>query len=231
VNPRPRRVLIADDHAPTRSDVRQAIEADSRFRVCAEAADAAGAVQACLRERPDLCVLDVKMPGSGVAATWEITARLPGIRVVMLTVSADDADLFGAIRAGADGYLLKTMDLARLPDALDGVASGQAAIPPALVSRLLARFRGREARRRQPMSSGPAERLTSREWEVLELLAQQCTTNDIARRLVISASAVRVHIAAIVRKLDVADRTAAAAMFRDRTPENDGHLGNERSGG
>ena len=227
MNPRPLRVLIADDHAPTRSDVRQALDADPRFQVCAEAADAAGAVQACLRERPDLCVLDVKMPGSGVAATWEITARLPGTRVVMLTISADDGDLFGAIRAGADGYLLKTMDLARLPDALDSVADGQAAVPPALVKRLLGSFRGREARRRQPLSSGPAQRLTSREWEVLELLAQQHATSDIARHLVISASAVRVHIAAIVRKLDVADRAAAVTMFRAQSAPNRAHLEKE----
>jgi DNA-binding NarL/FixJ family response regulator len=204
VNPAPplHRVLIADDHAPTRADVRRALEADPRFSVCADVADAAGAIQACLRERPDICVLDVKMPGSGVAAAWEISARLPGTRIVMLTISADDTDLFGAIKAGADGYLLKTMNLARLPDALDGVLSGEAAVPRALVGQVLKRFRGRE-------------RLTSREWEVLELLAQHRTTNEIARSLVLSTSAVRVHIAAIVRKLNVADRAAAVELFTE----------------
>jgi len=215
--PPPRRVVIADDHVPTRADVRRAVEADPRFQVSAEAADAAGAIQACLRDRPDICVLDVKMPGSGVAAAWEISARLPDTRIVMLTVSAEDADLFGAIRAGAVGYLLKTMDFTRLPDALDGVMSGEAAVTPALVGRLLNRMRGREPRRRSPVSPGPAERLTSREWEVLELLAQQRTTNQIARNLVISPSATRVHIAAIVRKLDVADRAAAVELFRSRS--------------
>ncbi len=215
--PPPRRVVIADDHVPTRADVRRAVEADERFQVCAEAADAAGAIQACLRDRPDICVLDVKMPGSGVAAAWEIAARLPGIRIVMLTVSAEDADLFGAVRAGAVGYLLKTMDFTRLPDELDRVMSGEAAVPPALVGRLLNRMRGREPRRRRPVSPGPAERLTSREWEVLQLLAEQRTTNQIARNLVISPSATRVHIAAIVRKLDVADRAAAVEMFRSRS--------------
>ena len=213
----PRRVVIADDHVPTRADVRRAVEADQRFQVCAEAADAAGAIQACLREQPDICVLDVKMPGSGVAAAWEIAARLPGIRIVMLTVSAEDADLFGAIRAGAVGYLLKTMDFTRLPDELDRVMSGEAAVPPVLVGRLLNRMRGREPRRRRPVSPGPAERLTSREWEVLQLLAEQRTTNQIARNLVISPSATRVHIAAIVRKLDVVDRAAAVEMFRSRS--------------
>jgi len=220
VSPPPRhRVLIADDHAPTRHDIRQALEADPRFEVCAEVADAAAAVQASLREQPDICVLDVKMPGRGVAAAWEITARLPGTRVVMLTISADDADLFGAIRAGADGYLLKSMDLTQLPAALDGVVAGEAAVPPALVKRLVTRFRSREARRRTPMTTGLAERLTSREWEILELLAQQRSTGEIARSLVISPTAVRVHIAAIVRKLDVADRASAVALFNGRTSQ------------
>jgi len=214
--PATRRVLIADDHVPTRADLRRALEADQRFKVCSETADAAGAIQACLRDRPEICVLDVKMPGSGVAAAWEIAARLPSAKIVMLTVSAEDADLFGAIRAGADGYLLKTMNFALLPDALDGVVSGDAAMPGALVGRVLKRLRGREPRCRQPVAQGPAERLTSREWEVLELLAQQQSTTVIARSLVISPSAVRVHIAAIVRKLGVPDRGAAAELFRGR---------------
>ena len=84
---------------------------DDRFDVCAVAADAAQAVQAALWERPDVCLLDIRMPGNGVAAAWEIAARLPAAKIVMLTVSDDDADLFAALRAGADGYLLKTMNL------------------------------------------------------------------------------------------------------------------------
>ena len=212
-----RRVLIADDHAPTRADVRRALEADQRFHVCSEAADAAGAIQACLHDRPDICVLDVKMPGSGVAAAWEISARLPDAKIVMMSVAAEDADLFGAIRAGADGYLLKTMNFARLPDTLDCVISGEAAMPRALVGRVLERLRGREPRCRQPVARGSTERLTSREWEVLELLAQQRSTSEIARNLFISPSAVRVHIAAIVRKLEVPDRGAAAELFRGRS--------------
>ena len=88
------RVLIADDHAPTRGDLREVLEEDGRFEVCAEAADAPGAVDAAVRERPDLCILDIRMPGRGVAAAWEITARLPETKVVMLTVSAEDTDLF-----------------------------------------------------------------------------------------------------------------------------------------
>ena len=105
------RVLIADDHAPTRDDVRRALEGDQRFDICASAADAAEAVQSAVRERPDVCLLDVRMPGSGLAAAWEIAARLPQAKIVMLTVSDEDTDLFAALRAGAHGYLLKTMNL------------------------------------------------------------------------------------------------------------------------
>ena len=107
-----------------------------------------------MRERPDLCLLDVRMPGGGLAAAWEISARLPRAKIVMLTVSGEDADLFAALRAGRRGYLLKTMNFARLPDALDGVCSGEAAIPPTLVARVLTRFRAREPRWRQPLGHG-----------------------------------------------------------------------------
>ena len=124
---RPLRVLIADDHAPSRDDVREALERDHRFGACLLAADAAEAIQAAVRERPDVCLLDIRMPGNGLAAAWEIAARLPQTKIVMLTVCDDDADLFAALRAGADGYLLKTMNLQQLPDMLDGIFSGGAA--------------------------------------------------------------------------------------------------------
>ena len=210
-------MLIADDHAPSRDDIRRALERDGRFGVCASVPDAAEAIQAAVRERPDVCLLDIRMPGSGLAAAWEIAARLPQTKIVMLTVSDDDNDLFAALRAGADGYLLKTMNLQRLPDALDGVRSGEAAVPRTLVSRMLERFRGREPRWRQPVTDDSfGGRLTSREWEVLALLAQGLSTGAIARRLMLSSSAVRVHIAAIVRKLGVPDRDAAIKLFRER---------------
>jgi DNA-binding NarL/FixJ family response regulator len=155
------------------------------------------------------------MPGSGIAAAWEIAARLPDTKIVMLTVSDDDTDLFAALRAGADGYLLKTMNLERLRDALIGVCSGEAAIQRTLVARVLNRFHGREPRWRQPVGSQPSgRRMTSREWQVLELLAQQRSTAQIARELVLSPSAVRVHISSIMRKYEVADRAALVELFR-----------------
>jgi DNA-binding NarL/FixJ family response regulator len=211
------KVLIADDHAPTRDEVREALERDGGFEICAEVADASEAVQAAVRERPDICLLDVRMPGSGVGAAWEIKARLPDSKIVMLSVSEEDSDLFAALRAGADGYLLKTMDLERLPHALSGVLEGEAAITRRLVPRILERFQTHAPRRRQLVPSDElASRLTSREWEVLELLAQGHSTSEIARELVLSKSAVRVHIAALVRKLGVEDRAAAVALFQNR---------------
>ncbi len=184
------RVLIADDHPPTRNDVRRALDADARFRVCAEAADAAQAVHAAVVEQPDICLVDIRMPGGGLAAVWEIRARLPQAKIVVLTVSDDEDDLFTALRAGADGYLLKTMDLNRLADTLSGVRSGEAAMQRVLVTRVLEHFRRREPNWRQP-GAGPGRwRLTSREWEVLELLAQGRSAAEIARQLVTSLSAV-----------------------------------------
>jgi DNA-binding NarL/FixJ family response regulator len=214
----PLRVLIADDHTPTREDVYRVLAADASFEICAAVGDAAAAVEAAVRERPDICLLDIRMPGSGLAAAWEIAARMPQAKIVMLTISEADADLFAALRAGASGYLLKTMDLRRLPDALSGVCAGEAAMPRTLVSRVLARFHGREPRWRSIVTDGvAAKRLTSREWEVLELLAQGRSTVEIAGSLMLSSSAVRVHIASIVRKLEVADRAAAVDLFHRRS--------------
>jgi len=216
---RPLRVLIADDHEPTRDDLRRALTAGHAFEICAVVVDASRAVQAAMAERPDICLLDVRMPGSGVAAAWEIAARLPEAKIVMFTVSDDDADLFAALRAGAHGYLLKTMNLRRLPAALAGVCSGEAAIPRTLVARVLDRFHGQEPRWRQVIGGeAGGRRLTSREWQVLELLAQRRSTAEIANTLVLSASAVRVHIASIVHKLEVTDRAAVVELFqRSRT--------------
>lgn len=212
------RVLIADDHEPTRDDVSRALEKDGRFEICAAVGDAAAAVQAALREQPDICLLDIRMPGSGLAAAWEIAGRLPQAKLVMLTVSEEDTDLFGALRAGAAGYLPKTMNFERLPHALLGAFAGEAAMPRKLVAHVLESLHGREPRWRQlAPNSGPGPRLTSREWEVLELLAAGRSTAQIASRLVLSASAVRVHIASIVSKLKVPDRKAATLLFRNRS--------------
>ena len=211
------RVLIADDHAPTRDDVRRAL-AEGGMDVCAEAADAAHAVQQALETNPDICLLDIRMPGGGVAAAWEIAARLPTAKIVMLTVSADDASLFAALRAGAVGFLVKDIDLRILPRALSDAAEGRAAIPRALVARLVNQFHGTDPRFRTTAVAGDlGPRLTSREWDVLVGLADGLSTREIGRRLQLKQSGVRAHISAIVRKLGVKDRDEAVAFFRDTT--------------
>jgi DNA-binding NarL/FixJ family response regulator len=212
---RPLRVLIADDHAPTRDDVRRAL-GEGGMDVCAEAADAAHAVQLALETRPDICVLDIRMPGGGVAAAWEIAARLPTTKIVMLTVSADDASLFAALRAGAVGFLVKDFDLHVLPRALRDAAEGRAAIPRSLVTRMVKQFHGTDPRFRTTAVAGDlGPRLTSREWDVLVGLADGLSTREIARRLQLRPSGIRAHISAIVQKLGVADRDEAIAFFRE----------------
>lgn len=208
----PHRVVIADDHPPTRAGVRAAIENEG-FLVCAEVADASAAIAAAREHRPDLCLLDVHMPGGGVAAAAAISSEFPDVAIVMLTVSRNDEDILGALKAGASGYLLKDTDPKRLPHALGGVLRGEAALPRTLVARVIEEFRGRSNRRGLFRARGV--NLTSREWEVLELLRQGLTTKEIAERLFISRGTVRTHVAAILKKLRAPDRQAAIALLEE----------------
>jgi two-component system nitrate/nitrite response regulator NarL len=210
------RVVIADDHAPTREDVRMALEEDPRFEVVAESPDAFGAIEAAVRERPDVCLLDVNMPGGGVAATWEISARLPETKIVMLTISRDDRNLFGALQAGAAGYLLKDTDHDRLPQALLDALEGGAALSQPLLGKLVERFRDRGARRRAVVAQDEEGRLTSREWQVVDLLRQGLTNSEIARRLVLSPVTVRTHVNSIMRKLGTRDREQLRRKLDER---------------
>ena len=206
-------VLVADDHVPARAGVRAALELGP-FAVVAEGHDAASAVAAALEHRPDVCLLDVHMPGGGITAASRIAAELPETAVVMLTVSREDADFFDALRAGARGYLLKDMDPARLSRALEGVLAGEAALPRALVARLVERFRGREVHRVQIASSRTAA-LSAREWEILDLLREGLATRQIAERLFLSEVTVRSHVSSVLRKLEVPDRAAAVRLLED----------------
>ena len=209
------RVLVADDHAPTRDDVCRALTGGGMV-VCAEASDAARAVQLALETKPDICLLDVRMPGGGVAAAWEIAARLPTTKVVMLTVSDEDGDLFRALRAGAVSSLTKDMDFETLPEALLEVVEGKAAIPPALVARMVMQFHSSDPRfRTTEVGTEFGPRLTSREWDVLAGLAEGLSTRDIAKRLQLKPSGVRAHISAVVQKLGVADRREAVEFFHE----------------
>jgi two-component system, NarL family, nitrate/nitrite response regulator NarL len=207
-------VVIADDHAPTRAGVRAALDGGG-FTVVAEGHDADSAVAAALREQPDVVLLDIHMPGNGIAAAVTIGERLPGAAVVMLTVSRDDDDLFASLKAGAMGYLLKDMDPARLAPALQGVLDGEAALPRTLVARVLREFRTTERRPSLPFLKQRGVRLTDREHEVLEMLGDGLSTAEIAHRIGRSPVTVRRHVSAILAKLRVPDRKAIARLLEE----------------
>lgn len=207
------RVLVADDHEPTRAMIRRAIQADG-FVVCAEVTDAFEAIAAARASTPDVAVLDVRMPGSGLYAAAMIKAQDANISIVMLTVSDLDDDLFAALAAGADGYLLKGQDPAAIPDALRRTLAGEAALSGTLVNRLVREFRMAEKDRTFSGRLPRGIRLTSKEREVLELLNQDLGTKEIAGRLFVAEVTVRTHIASILRKLQVKDRADALTLLR-----------------
>lgn len=213
------RVVLADDHAPTRAGVALALQ-DTGFHIVAEATNAADAVSAALRHSPDVCLLDIYMPGGGIEAAGEIRRALPDTAIVMLTASDSDEDLFAALRAGATGYLPKTTSADRLGQALRGVLAGEAALPRTLTARLIEEFRARPARARasRPSSTGVEYgfALTDRELEVVELMLEDLNTIQISQRLSISAVTVRRHISAVVRKTGARSRRAAADVLRQR---------------
>lgn len=208
------RVLIADDHLSARAGVRAILEEEEDFVVCAEAGDAQSAIDAAVAERPDICLLDVNMPGSGIHAAAKICERLPDTVVVMLTVSGQDSDLFDSLRAGAVGYLLKDTDAETFPADLRGAVGGKSPLSPALVGRLIEGFQG-TSRRRVSLQNQKTKSLTSREWQILELLKDEVATRDIAERLFVSPITVRRHIGEILKKLGVQDRASAVRLLSE----------------
>ena len=210
----PLRVVVADDHAPTRETVREALEADG-CQVLAEAGSASAALAAAREHQPDVCLLDINMPGSGLLAAADITQALPGTAVVMLTASRDDEDLFAALRAGASGYLFKDMDPDRIAPALRGVLAGEAALPPGLVRKVLDQFRAEPKRTLSLKPKRPASQLTPREQEILDLMSEGLSTEEIAARLFVAQVTVRTHISTIIKKLRVPDRAAAVRLVTE----------------
>lgn len=200
-------VVIADDHPPIRLGVRMALMRGG-FRVLAEAADGDGAVEAVLRERPDICLLDVRMPGGGIEAAERLAELAPATAVVMLTVSSGAEDLLSALRAGARGYLPKDMSPDRLPAALHGVLKGEAALPRTFVGRMLHEMRELPAPGASPVRVGDVE-LTARESEILRMLRSGLSTVEIGERLSLSPVTVRRHISAAVAKLGAEGREEA----------------------
>jgi DNA-binding NarL/FixJ family response regulator len=212
------RVLVADAQARTRRAVGAPLEEDGRFAVVAEAGDAAGAVAAAVEHGPDLCLLDVRLPGHAIWAAWEIAARLPRTRIVMLAESVDEGDVLAALRAGALGYLLKEMSSARLAHALWDVAQGNTAIPGELMARIVDQLRHPTPRRQAASGADDPPRLTSREWQILSLLRDDLTTSEIANRLSLTQATVRSHRARVLRKLE----TAGVVVALDSARKADG---------
>ena len=210
----PIRVVIADDHARIRARVREALEQNG-CEVCGEGATAEDAIRLVGEHHPDVALLDIHMPGNGIQATHEITKAFPQVTVVMLTQSAEETDLFDSLRAGASGYLLKDTDPARLGNALRGVLAGEAAMPRRLVARIMDEFRA-PAKRRFSRKSKAAAKLSAREWEVMELLAEGLSTEEVAGRLFLSPTTVRVHVSSVLRKLRVKDRESAFEVLREQ---------------
>lgn len=210
-NAPPVRCLVADDHPLTRAGIRVALEGRG-FTVCAEAGDADEAVAIAERDQPEICLLDVIMPGNGIRAAERIRELVPRTTVVMLTAADDDETLFDSLRAGAVGFLPKDMALDRLPEALRGALLGEAAIPRLVTARILSEFHRRGALlssdNRRTLGS-----LTSREADVLELLGQGLGTADIAMRLYLSQATIRSHVASVMRKFGVGNRAALRELL------------------
>jgi two-component system nitrate/nitrite response regulator NarL len=206
---RPLRVLIADGSPSERFGVRRALE-DAGCVVCAEAADAPEAVEAAASERPDLCLLDMELPGGGIPTAAAILGNGAETAVVMFARSSSERDLFAALEVGACGYLTKSTDPERLAIALKRVSEGEAPLTRTLVARLIEEFQERHRRRRT------LHNLTERETEVLELLVQGLETAEIAARLFVARVTVRTHIASILKKLGVPDREAAVRVVGRR---------------
>ncbi|TML03955.1 MAG: response regulator transcription factor [Actinobacteria bacterium] len=207
------RILLADAHSATLAGLRMAL-GGGPFDIVAEVNSADTAVEAAEREHPDVCVLDADMPGGAIRATTEIVRAQPDVAVVVMAATRDDGTMLDVVRAGAVGYLLKDMDPERLRFALLGVTQGEAALPRVLVARLMLEFRLRDSRRRLVAARGNEAELTRREWDVLSLLADGASTQEIAESLGVSAVTVRRHISGVLRKLGVNSREAAVELLR-----------------
>ncbi len=184
--------------------------------VVAQVETAVEAIQTAKREEPDVCLLDIDMPGNGIWAAGKITRLVPDTVVVMLTVADDDENLIDALLAGATGYLIKDLDPDSLPRTVRAAAMGEATLPRSLTGRLLTEFRIREGRRRAVDTGNGRVELTPREWEVLQMMAEGISTAAIADRLFVEAGTIRSHISALLKKLDVVDRAAAVRVIKGR---------------
>jgi len=206
------RVLLADDHPVVRAGLHGMLSAEEDLEVVAEAGSGDEAVVLAERHRPDVVLMDLRMPGvDGATATARIAAALPEVKVLVLTTYDTDADIVRAVEAGAAGYLLKDTPRDQLAEAVRAAARGETVLAPPVAAKLMTRMRA---------PAPEAATLTARETEVLALVAQGRTNADIGRELHISEATVKTHLIRIFAKLEVDDRTAAvtAALRRGLLP-------------
>ena len=210
--PEPIRVLIADDHERFRRGLRMVLEAEDSIEVVAEAADGLEAVSKVEELAPDVVLMDVRMPNqNGIEATRTIREIFPSTRIIMLTVSDEEDDLFDAVKAGANGYLLKEVSIEEVADAVRAVVQGQSLISPSMAAKLITEF-GSLARRAQESEMAPSPRLSDRELEVLKRVATGMSNEEIAAELGLSTPAVRNHVANILVKLQLRSRIESALL-------------------
>ena len=201
----PIRVLLVDDHAVVRRGLRAFLQLQPDIEVVGEAASGPDAVEAALAHRPDVVLMDLVMPGgSGVSAIVGVKRAHPEARVLALSSFAEDDQVFGAMQAGAAGYLLKDVEPDDLATAIRQVFAGQPALHPDVAARLM-----RRAAEPQPTA---AEQLTPRELDVLRLVVEGFANKEIARRLAITEKTVKTHVSSVLQKLGVSDRTGAAVL-------------------
>jgi len=204
------RVMLVDDHTLFRKGVASLLAACPDIEVVGEAENGAEAVAKVPEVMPDLILMDIQMPEmDGLEATRRITSEHPYVKIVMLTVAEEDRSLFEAIKAGAQGYLLKKMEPDEFLDLVRGVSRGEAPISRAMASKILGEF-GRRVR--EPQAEDPAAKLTGREREVLQLLTQGSTNKEIANALTLSENTVKNHLKNILAKLHLQNRVQAVAF-------------------
>ena len=209
------RVLLAEADMPTRIGLRLLLTR-AGFEISAEADRADAALEAAVRDRPDLALLAADLPGGAMDAVERIAASVPATKIVLLSEWSSGEEVLAAVLAGASGYLAKDGTQARFAHALRGILAGEVALPRRHSTELVEALRRREARRTLMAARADAV-LTNREWTVLHLLADEVTTGEMARRLGISQVTVRRHVSTLLNKLGVADRKSAVEMFQNRS--------------
>jgi DNA-binding NarL/FixJ family response regulator len=219
------RLVLADDQNLVRAGFRSILDGEADITVVAEAGDGAAAVRLAASERPDVVLMDIRMPElDGLEATRRIAAdtRLSAVRVIILTTFDLDDYVYGALRAGASGFLVKDTEPAELIHAVRVVARGDALIAPSVTRRLIAEFAGRI---KHPDPSPRLNALTDREREVMTLVAGGLSNDEIAGRLVLSPATAKTHVSRIMTKLDVRDRAQLVVLAYESAMITPGWLG------